>query len=573
MSNQKKLNLEGFRGINTLAKQDELCASDIVNFRIRSDGSLEKRCGYRPLATLRRTPRAFIVSSEEGTPIGYALLGDEVVSVDLTTGSMSNVGFVEKESGPACFFFDRGTLYLTDGKELYAYTDEDFTPCYGYVPLLGKDWKNNEVGLIHEPKNILNRQVRISYRIADPPSGFLCVGEPIESIEAVYHNGILLSPEDYYIDTAYDSVNVYTQPKVGDRLTVYVTLKADLQEKKALLCQATNALLFGDTDNHRLFLWGIEDYPATVFCSDFVSEKDLEESKKHYPKSDLAYFPKNFDFVVGDGKHKLQNAVRQQDRLLFFTEGEAWMSQADTSGAKDFPAVCVHPSIGCASEGGATLAGNDPVSVGDFTVWRWEKDSDHTGGYHGVSLSAPIDELIDPKEYQKLGVFYDFRENELWLFDPQSGNVRICHLPSGNWYRFEGISADCFFHAKETTGFRKGNQLYLFDHTLKEDLEADGSTRPIHAVYQSGFLDFGAAERKNLSRLALLGDTDGGTVSVSFHGDECATVSCELSAQDTDPPHILLRRIASGRFRTASFTLNAPDGCRQVIRRLELYTR
>ena len=573
MSNQKNLTLDGFRGINRRAKHDEPYASDIVNFRIRSDGSLEKRCGYRPLVSLRKTPRAWIVSSENGTPMGYALLDDEVVSVDLSTGAISNLGFVNTEDGPACFFFDRGTLYLTDGEDLYAYDAEDFVPCYGYVPLLGKDWKNNEVGPIHEPKNVLNRHVRITYRIADPPSGFLCVGEPIESVEAVYQNGRLLSADEYYIDDACNSVNVYTQPLEGYCLTVYVTLKADLSQKKDLLCQATNALLFGDADNHRLFLWGMEDYPATVFCSDFVSEKDLEESKKHYPKSDLAYFPKGFDFVVGDGKHKLQNAVRQQDRLLFFTEGEAWMSQADTSGAKDFPTVCVHPSIGCATDGGATLAGNDPVSVGDFTVWRWEKDSDHTGGYHGVSLSAPIDESIDPQEYSKLRVFYDFRENELWLFHPQSGNIRICHLPSGNWYRFEGISADCFFHAKDTTGFRKGNELYLFDRTLKEDQKSDGSTVPIHAVYQSGFLDFGTAERKNLSHLALLGDTDGGTVSVSFHGDECATVSCELSAEDTEPPHILLRRIASGRFRTASFTLNAPDGCRQVIRRLELYTR
>ncbi|MBQ8330983.1 MAG: hypothetical protein IJX94_00610 [Clostridia bacterium] len=579
MSNQNKqtkhtVTLNGFGGMDSaICRRDATHAADIVNFRIRTDGSLEKRCGYRHLAELGGTPRAWIVGSPNGTPSGYALVYNNIKKVNLSSGTITTLGKIGTSTGPACFFFYHGDLYLTDGQELYRYANSTFTPCKGYVPLFGKDWKNNEVGEIFEPKNILNQQVRITYKIADPPSGFLCVGEPIESVEAVYHNGILLSEEEYYIDNQYQSVNVSTFPAVGDRLTVYLTLQTCLSSHKNILCQATDGLLFGDADNHRLFLWGMEDHPSTVFRSVHVSERSLEESRKHYPYSDRIYFPKDFEFIVGNGQHKLQGAVKQQDRLLFFTEGEVWMSKADASGMEEFPTVSVHPAIGCPTPKGMVLAGNDAVSVGDTTVWHWEKDANHTGGYRAISLSEPIDPTIGSEEFSHLGLFYDFHKNELWLFHPDNGDVRICHLPSGNWYRFQGVVADRFFDGKESIGFLRGESLFLFDPTLTEDHEKDGSIRPIQAIYRSGILDFGTEKRKNLCKLILFGDLDGGTVTLQISPDECAQTDCQLSAKENEPHSILIRRLHSGRFRHASLTLTAPDSPRQVIHRLELHTR
>ena len=70
-NNQKRNNLsvsfDGFRGIDCRRNHTgETVASDVVNFRIRSDGSLEKRNGYRLLTDMEGVIRAFHSEAANG---------------------------------------------------------------------------------------------------------------------------------------------------------------------------------------------------------------------------------------------------------------------------------------------------------------------------------------------------------------------------------------------------------------------------------------------------------------------------------------------------------------------------
>ena len=202
-SKQKTLthSFRGFRGINKAADHsDPFAAQDILNFRMREDGSLEKREGYRLLTDLGVPIRDFWCGTIRGEQKCYALTGNRVLSVNLKDGSFFELGTVDNSDGAAHFFFYSGRLFLSDGKDFY-----DFRYGYpfrsdGYVPLVGKDWSNREVGSVYEPRNLLTRRARISYVMLDPPTMFFPVGEPVESIEAIYVNDEFLSPDTYYYD-------------------------------------------------------------------------------------------------------------------------------------------------------------------------------------------------------------------------------------------------------------------------------------------------------------------------------------------------------------------------------------
>ena len=86
----------GFGGIDrTLTHSDKPVAEDIVNFRIRKDGSLEKRCGYVPFIELGSRIRALYSTSQKGKNILYALVGDEVFSIDCGTATKTKLATIE----------------------------------------------------------------------------------------------------------------------------------------------------------------------------------------------------------------------------------------------------------------------------------------------------------------------------------------------------------------------------------------------------------------------------------------------------------------------------------------------
>ena len=565
------VDFNGFGGIDCQASHSgKPVASDIVNFRIRADGSLEKRYGYRLLTDVGGTIRAFHSTLLDGAYIGYVLAGNTFSILDFSTGALSAVGTVGTDQGKACLFYYDGELYLSDSQTLYRYRDGALTQAVGYVPLVGKDWPNDEVGEPFEPRNLLNRHARISYVIGEIPTIFLCTQYPVESVQAVYVNGIQISEERYSIDTKFTTVNVLDLA-AGDRVEVHLTYAEN--ENATLLSEflsCQRSILFGTSTNNRLFFWD-GDRSHTVFCSSHVSSTDLAASQRHFPDSDGLYLPRGHEFRVGDGRYQLQGATRHYDRLLLFTEGDAWMAKHDTSGQEEFPTVSINSDIGCASKNGVILTENTPITLGQHTVWQWTDETDEMSRCNASSLSAAIDAKLSKEEFTRSGLHFNRAERELWLHDPVTGNVWIYNFINRAWYRFSGIYADRLFDADGTVGFVRRQKIYLFDRSAVRDYDDDGAGRAIHAQYVSGLLDFGTERMKNLSCLVLRGDMDGGTLTVAVSGNGIRQESCILAGGGEHT--VLRRRLPSGRFRYASVRLSAYGDERQVIHSLTLHTR
>ncbi len=573
-SNQKPtLSLKGFRGVDRRANHtDGGVASDLVNFRIRTDGSLEKRYGFRLLTALGAPIRAFYKKISEGEEIGYALAGNTLFAVNLLTADKEILGTVATSSGKACIFFYKSLLYLLDEQSIYVLENGSLSSVDGYVPLIGKDWPNDYVGEPYEPRNILTRRARISYVVSNTsPSIFMCTGEPVESVDAVWRNGVLLPPENYYIDEGFQTVNVLGTGK-GDRLEIYLTMKSHHEDLRRLLLTATRSTLFGGLENYRLFFWGCDD-PSMIFCTSFVPKDQALSSSRHGGNANDLYFPAGYEFHVGAEEHRIQGCVPHYDRLLIFTENDTWMAKADVSGFSELSLTAINNEIGCASFDGVASVGNDPISVGKNSLYRWHQQADIPDRCNALRVSEEIDSALTLDKYRNTGLYYDRHRDELWFFHRESGEAWICNLSARNWFRFTGIYAEQMFDAGGEVGFLRDQAIFVFEKTAYTDWKSGGGQAYIEARYTGALTDFGSPDCKNLSQLIMRGDVGGGPLYLFFLIDQKKELSYLLFPKGHTPHFTLRKRLSSPRFRYGRVSILAPDIGRPVIHGMTLHTR
>ena len=567
------LSFDGFGGVDkTRGHSDTVCAEEMLNFRVRRDGSLQKRCGYRLLTDVGAPVRSYWIGRMDGEMCFFVATDQTLFSIDPASGEKTSIAPLPEQAERSLFFFYRDSLYLLNGKRFFRVTREGMEEIIGYVPLLTKDWDNRVVGEIYEPRNILTRKARLSYVISDPPSMFLLPPHGVKSLELekVEINGEEIDPSRFEFDKNFETINV-SKVLAGDRVMIYALFPEDYDDLFEQFCSCRYATTFGGPSSNRLFFWG-GSAPTTMFSSTYLARDRLTEAQEIYPNCSPLYFPEGFEFTVGEGRHPVQGTQRHYDRLLIFTKGDTWIANEDSSGLDDFPTLGINSGIGCASAEGIALAENDPVTVGEYTVWQWSGETDRLSERNASRLSEAIDPLLSPEDYASAQLYYNRRERELWMNLPHRDEVWIYHTGHRAWYRFGGISADQFFDLETGVAFLRGSKIFVFDETLNVDCDADGEERPIEAYYLSTVSDFGTAENKNLCRLTVRGDLGGGTLSVTFSGDGTQPVRCELS-DDSSAHSVIDRRVSSGSFRCGSVRISSSDGARPVIHSLTLRAR
>ncbi len=562
---------DGFAGVDqTRAHKNEPLSSALVNFRILPDGSIEKRCGYRLLNQFPNPIRAFWSGIIDGVPTGFVVHGNRLERIRLTNGETTPLATLTTYSGNACLFYWDQTLYLMDSEDLYQYNGIRLQHVSGYIPLIGKDWVNNYVGEPYEPMNILSRQVRISYVInPELVSNLLFTPEPVESVQAVFKNGIRLSEDEYYIYEPLQTVNVRSV-QGNDRILIYMTLKGNATDQMTDLLRCNQAMVFESPTAPRLFFWNDRQL-SPMICSSYVEKAKLEVLKSHGFSGKSLYIPKGSEFMVGDGHIRIQGAVRQQDDLMIFTEKSTWKADALVSGLTEIPTVNIHSNVGCTSPSGIVLADNDPVVFDKRSVRRLTQSSGQSDLYHSHSLSVPIEPLLQDADVTDASLFYHQQKEELWMALPAMEAIWIYQFQEKRWFQFQGIGAYHMFDVNGSVGFLTKNGVFVLDETIKLDQIGKESFREIVAKAETNLLDFGTVKKKSLSEVILRGDLDKGEVRVSIVSPEIPSVTRTLKGIRSHDHAILKLRLPSGRFSAAKITLTAKGSARQRIHGMELH--
>lgn len=566
---------EGFSGIDTRFSHAKTPrASDVCNFRICDDGSLKKRCGFRHSVSIAEEIRTVWTGKLGGEEKCFLLHGNKVSLYDKASDSISNIGVVGTTVGRACFFYYRDRLYLADGQKIYEMLSTNFriSATIGYIPLIGKDWPTGKRGEIYEKRNLLCNYARISYKIESFPTIYLHTGWSAKSIDALYLNGNLVSPSDYTYNATFKSVEL-TGLSENDEVLIYVTYDAPENEDVSEgLFTCTDATNFGDLRGDRIFMWG-GSKKNTLYCSEFVSRESMEDSLGVSIKSSSLYFPSGYEFAAGDGRHDVKAAIRHYDRLLVFTDGDAWNADPVANGLENIPLLSINKGAGCASMCAVETADNSPVSVGKHTIFSWNADTDEYNECNATSISSPIDALLSEYFYKNAVVFNAKKYKELWFHAFGEESTWIYNVKNKAWYRFTGFDAKGFFESDGEIFFFDKNNVYRFDDTLNCDILNGSSTVNITAIFTSDILEFSTSEKKRLARILMSADTNGGSIDVEFSFDNIENIYAYFKAPLSKEHCVFNKRLHSGRFKYAVLKLYSWDQNIPTVHSLEIGVR
>ena len=566
---KKDFSFGSFGGIDhTKDHSGKTSAESIVNFRLLSDGSLVRREGIRHFITLSGNIRAVCTGIFNGAYKLLALVGNTVSAISVQSGTITTMGTVGTNKGTACFFFLKEDLYLADGYYIYRYNGSEFAVTTGYVPTIGRNWPCSKIGEINEPRNILNRYGRITYLVDEPYSRYLCASDPIDSVEAVYVNGVLREEDEYSIDFQFNSVVIPTL-NVGDTVEIRYKFKDSYSTLRKHLASSSSYALFGDTTGIRLFFCGGSG-TGKVFQSRQVSEGQLYEASQIYPNCDALYFPAGSEFDVCNGTNAANALVRYRDKLLVFTDSDVWMVSSD--GNDGALATGVNSRIGCPVVRGATASHNDPFSIGRDAVWHWSDTSFSDKSCKATNLSAPICGDLDEAKLKNCGIFYNSSTNEVWVYSKQEDIVWVYGLDSNAWYTFTGFHATDFFDLNGKLAFYQGKKIYVFDNELEFDIDESGNELPIIASYSSGIEDPMDGRTRTLRSISLRADLNGGPITLEFIPDFGEIQTYVLRDEKENGHSLISKRVTSGRFKYGRFKITASP-VKQLIHSLKINAR
>ena len=563
-NNSKNLNIDRFAGVDTrTACTLPSGSADIINMIPHADGSLQKRCGYKKLISLSAPPKAIWTGRLGGKDIAFIFADRTLYTFDFSTNSITQTQNIGSLSPNADFFCYNGGIYLLEGTNIYEVSHGDLRTPYGYVPLVGKNWSDSLIGEINEPRNLLNNYGRITYIVSDAATNFFKTDAPISAIHAVFVNDIKIDSSRYTITSMPRTVSI-SGVNPGDHVEMHFTYSthADTAAYNALL-SCTYGVVFGGITNTRPFLWGAED-GSLMFSSRFVSKAQLEESKKVFSASDTMYFPANCEFKAGDGRSPITAVSRHYDRLLIFTEENAWMADSSACGTEEIPTLNINSCYGARAPKGATLLGNNPYTISAEGIIQWSSHTDELNDCNAKSISEPIAKLLPSDVYTSGVIFADKRKNRLLLTSPSlEGIVWVWYAEPQSWVCFDlGMKIDRFFDTPTGVGFAHDSELYAFD----DDLYVDHEDREIIGKFKGNFTDFGKHGKKRVFSASLSCDGEV-TLDCELDSDLYPAISLTLSSDGHESTR---RRINARRFERLRPSLTAGGNGRQTIHSLKL---
>ena len=558
----EKLVVDGFGGLRYASALTGDSASQMRNFRVAPDGSLEKRCGMTTLYSLSGTIRGVWQGTLDGKNYLVVVAGN-IIYVRTPNASAPAINFyLQTTEGPICFAVVSGVLFLFDGDDIYRYVTSanSFSVASGYAPLYGKDWHPTQLGNVNEPRNMISRRIRVSYLNS---TGSTTINLPFTT-SSIDHADVDGESFVDYSFTPQTSVLRIPAARAHGVLNLAITI-ASIFSQRSTIARANQGYVYRDATHETLLLYGGQT-GYRVYDSSSVTDAMLSESSAIYYSSDPLYFKSTCGFYLGDQQHPIHALCRDHDRVLALNDHSIWAIEYAGENLVSYP---MEGSVGCSTPGGIALCGNDPVVIHDSGIYKLQFPSGKSDVCIPSALSDGVAELFPASLFQN-GILAWFPEhNELWLRDPTEtaeGLVWVLSFSRREWYCFNGIPATAFFEINGRIGFGTSDgRLVLPDNDADTD---DGIA--ISAFYRSHFLAFSKPENfKRAYRATVCADTGGESLSFIVKTDhEEHTFS--MTGQASGTPSFFDFRMASGRFRFLRYQITATGNVRTRIYRLSI---
>lgn len=558
-----------FGGIRTNARLSPLGASDMRNFRILSDGSLEKRCGTRLRFYLTGSVRGAWEGTVEGKSYFFVVAGASVyrLTEDDPVGEPIPIYYLPTDSGRVSFLFYADRLYLDDGIALCRFIPglESFTVADGYTPLYGKNWSPGGMGAIYEPRNLIQNRIRLHYVNTLGETEFR-LPYSAKRIERLKINGRTVTNFSFVEGSTTFHISNDLAMQYGN-VEVAVALDPLFDRRTAIL---NGALATVYSDPYReavIFGGGTAGY--RLYYTTPVSEEQLNASASFYSNSDPLYVCEGSEFSVGSAQHPITALLQSGRQLLIFNDRTMWALRYPKSDSNAPEILLLRSGIGCSSRFGALLCDSDVVTVQENGITRIDFDPNDPDVCETESLSIPISNKLSQEMLKRAILLWQRSVGELWVRDPDDslGTVWIYSKAHKSWYAYAGLNASCLFEGFGTVGFGTPmGRFYLMDESYDTD-----AGEPIDAWYESLYLepDWPEAPRR-IGRACLCADLGGSELDLTVESEH-ETQSFTLSGNTRNgAPSLFDCRLYLGRFRLLRYKLSAVGTSRCRIHYLSL---
>ncbi len=534
-------------------------ADDMRNFRILSDGSLEKRCGWELTNTLPGSVRGIKQCVLDGRERLFVVCNNGVYSID--NGVCKLLSSVNTFSGKVRFFLYRNRLYLCDGDEVFVYRSDalGFQAAQGYAPFYGYNWHPNEGGEVLEPLNLFTNRIRIHYLNTIGTNTFY-LPFYVSSIECVRVDGVT--------DTAFgysDIDKAVITSRSGTSIEIACTIALNSDHRRRLH-HALRGFCGRVEETERLMLSAPSDGGQYLYCSTAVSDIYLNGSLAYYPDSDPLYFKSDGVLTVGNQEHPITTFFAEHDRVLAFWDRGASVIRPSPEG----DTVECYPlslDMGCTVPDLTLSQNGDPIIINEGGIFRLRQVTGEPDRFLPTLLSEGM-AFVHSKSFRESAICtVDSAHGEFWFRDPgnSEGLVWVLNPETLQWYCFDGLFASLFYSVDGRLGFASDNRLCLFDDAITTD-----GGKPFEAIYQSGFLCFSSPESvKRSLRVTLCGF---GAEAMLELESERKSRHYSILAPDSSYPVCMDHRARFGRFRHLRFCLRDNGTRRSRWSRLALYS-
>ena len=539
-----------FVGIGERQSLNGKNATEMINFRLSSDGTLKKRNGYRLHREFPDTVRAYWEGTINQTPFMFAICGNGIYYLD-PNGDLTQIDTVPNTYDDLNFFYYENNVYLADGTGIRAYNagSVSFPYITPYVPLYGKSWDPVSLGSANEPFNLLTNRIRVQYTNT---SGATVFHLPFyaRSVDGVKVNGRSV---DYTFVSLSDTVTLSSQVT---GLYVEIALEVSLAEDAAGIKTATRSTVYTAPDRNTVCLYGAE-CPYNLYTSAPIDTVNLFSCRSIYPNAAPLYFKDEDIFIIGSRVNPITAICPYQDRALVYTKDSTWQLFLN----EDNRTLAVIPllrGIGCCSSRAATVCGDTPVAINQKGVFLLQFSSDKNEPPSCKSITGGIKEYLTADFVNTCCATEDPVSNELWISSPntEKPQVLVYHLTHRQWYLFDHMDAEFFIDCSDRRCFASGKKIYALDNTCFDD-----AGEPIIASVTSSFFDFSHPEQlKRALRVTVAAQTNGSPAYLRLETDRTER-TFELIGKDSPSPEIFDSRALVGRFRMLRFRiLTGGDG-------------
>lgn len=566
----RKSSYRGFEGVDLKKTHsgDESIAF-IDNFRITSDGSLEKRYGFNEV--YRDTGKTSAVKAsystiEDDKEVCYFTHGKYVKKYDSSTAEVYTIGTLSADDMNMFFFEYLNTLYICDGYKIFTVLPDSLSDAHFYIPLYGKDWNAFE-GDLNELPNLLWPKIAISYKLTPPAKSYLSLGHlNISSIDAVYRNGQLLNPDQYYMHEEYNSITV-PQFADNDEFLAIVTFvpNADYERERKELLSSNHTSFFYELNKNNMFFWGSKNNNK-IFYSTGINEESSKITFLH-PQNNAFYIPIGSFFSVASKKDRVNALIRHYDRVLIMTDSSTWITNLEDLESNSLKLDNINSSIGCNIPNGCVRIENSLFSVGKDAIYEWTSDTDKLNECNAYSISSPIQSLLGSMFFKQCLLHLNYDEREIWFYHSYQKKVWIYNYERKIWYSYSGFSPSAFLDGGMFVRFFEGNSLYAFNSSFDSDIR-DSEEHPITAQLISGELEFNSRNKKKLCTTTIRGICSDGSMTLNIKLDGKDSLTYDVTLKDKHS--VIPFRTRSGSFNSMTFSLVATGKGKQIIHGIEL---